>query len=161
MTLCTSSVSVVMSLFSLLIFLFGYCVSVSWLFWLRVCLSWFFSKSQLLVSLILFIVFFISSWSIQFWFWLFPAFYSYLVCLPFLFSLELERYFKLLIWELSPFLWHSVVWTFLLAMISLYPRNLGTLWLQFHWILESFSFLFQILPFIALRVIQFPRVCRF
>jgi hypothetical protein len=40
-------------------------------------------------------------------------------------------------------LWRNLVlWTFLLALISLCPINLSTLCLHFHWILERLQFLY-------------------
>jgi hypothetical protein len=100
---------------------FVYLPSVFQSVWIRVCLScWFFSRNQLTVSLILCIVLFVFILLISAPSWLFSAVYSSWIQLL-LFVLELPSVLLSCYYEISLiYLWrHLVLWTFILASLSL------------------------------------------
>ena len=72
---------------------------------------------------------------------------------------------KLLVWDLCNFFVKTHNTTFLLTLPSLCPLSLGVLFIHFHWILESLSFLSLFLYYIVVfqhgELISFHEFVRF
>ena len=135
MILWFSSVSVVMFSYSFWFYLFEYCLSAFWVVWQKLCLSYWFSQRTSSWFHWFFVLFslFLIDW-FQPWVWLFPAIYSFWMCLL-LFILELSG--ELLNCSLISLWRHIVPWIFLSELLLMCSVSLGMLCIHFYWLLEN------------------------